>query len=65
MVTHQTACLFNRHITLLEDSVTQRVGRLGSGLGTRALNLLIILSHVYQSALSPCCLCRWHLPFPF
>ena len=51
MVTHQTACLFNRHVTLLEDSVTQGMGRLGSGLGTRALNPLIILSHVYQFVL--------------
>lgn len=36
MIIYQTVCLPSRHVTLPEDSVTQRVGRLGSEWGTRA-----------------------------
>ena len=36
MITYQTAFLLSPHVALPEDSVTQRVGHLGSELGTRA-----------------------------
>lgn len=36
MITYQTAFLLSPHVPLPEDSVTQRVGHLGSELGTRA-----------------------------
>lgn len=37
---YQTVCLPSPHVTLSEDSVTQRVGRLGSEWGTRACSPL-------------------------